>query len=531
MTAVELKDVFRVYSTPEGDAAALQGLSLRVAEGEVVVVLGPSGSGKTTLLALLAGLDQPSSGSVRVFGTELAKLPSRRLDAYRSGTVGYVDQHYTRSLAPELSAREIVGLHLGLAGAPPRDRDARATELLARVGLGTKTDARPFELSGGEQQRVAVCAGMAHRPRLLLADEPTGELDAENAAEIYSLIGELSREQASTTVIVSHDPTSATIADRVISIRDGRVSEEASADAGEESIVVGRGGWLRLPEELLARAGIGSRATARLEERRVVVSAADGDRPSEVPAVPALAGAPARADVVAEVASLAKTFRSRTVETVVFDGLDATFGAGRLHAVTGPSGSGKTTLLRLLAGLDVPSGGEVAVLGTGVGELDREGRADFRRRHISLVAQETGLIPFLSARENVELGLALRGGDPGDGADEALAAVGLAERAGQRVSRLSAGEQTRVDVARAVAHRPALLLADEPTARLDQANALAIVNLLARLARDTGAAVVCATHDPIVIEHADEELRLQVSERPQDERLDRPGLALDRHGR
>ena len=174
MIAVEAKDVFRVYSTPEGDAAALQGLSLGVREGEVVVVLGPSGSGKTTLLALLAGLDRPSAGSVRVFGTELARLPRRRLDAYRAATVGYVDQHYTRSLAPELSVREIVGLQLRLAGVPSRERDARAGELLARVGLGPKADARPFELSGGEQQRVAVCAGLVHRPRLLLADEPTG---------------------------------------------------------------------------------------------------------------------------------------------------------------------------------------------------------------------------------------------------------------------------------------------------------------------------------------------------------------------
>ena len=508
MNEVELRDVFRVFSTPEGDAAALQGLSLRITEGEVVVVLGPSGSGKTTLLGLLAGLDRPSAGSVRVFGTELGKLPARRLDAYRAETVGYVDQHYTRSLAPELSVRELVALQLGLAGLTRRERDARATELLARVGLAAKAGARPSELSGGEQQRVAVCAALAHRPRLVLADEPTGELDAANAAVIYSLLGELSREQRCTTVIVSHDPASAEIADRAISIRDGRVSEEAGTASGEEAIVVGRGGWLRLPEELLARAGIGSRATARLEDRRVVVSALDGDRPAEAPAVSVLAVAPPASDRVAEVTSVVKTFRSLGVETRVFEGLDAAFAGGRLHAVTGPSGSGKTTLLRLLSGLDVPSAGKVMVLGVELDALDREERADFRRRHVALVAQETGLIPFLSARENLELALALRGSAEDVRPDDALAAVGLSERSGQRVSRLSAGEQTRVEVARAVADRPALLLADEPTARLDQANALAVVNLLARLARETGAAIVCATHDPIALEHADAELRL-----------------------
>jgi ABC-type lipoprotein export system ATPase subunit len=500
VSAIDVRDVFRVYSTPEGDAAALQGLSLRVEEGDVVVVLGPSGSGKTTLLRLLAGLDRPSAGSVGVFGVELGRLSARRLDAYRATKVGYLDQHYVRSLAPELSAVELVALHLGLAGEPRATRETQARELLARVGLADRADARPRELSGGEQQRVAVCAALAHKPRLLLADEPTGELDAENAAVVYRLIADLSRELRCTTLIVSHDPSSAHIADRAISIRDGRVSEEA-ARRGSESIVVGRGGWLRLPEELLARAGIGARATARLGDGGVVVSPA-GARTRPLRQAPTRRAARAGGEPVAVVSGISKRYAAMTV----FDGLDASFAAGRLHAVTGPSGSGKTTLLHLLAGLELPDGGSVHVLGTDVGSLGAEERADFRRRRVALVRQESGLVAFLSARENLELALALRGveGSPTD----QLAAVGLASRATQRVSRLSAGEQTRVDIARALAARPALLLADEPTARLDQANALAVTNLLANLAAETGAAVVCATHDPIVGEQADSELRL-----------------------
>jgi ABC-type lipoprotein export system ATPase subunit len=238
-------------------------------------VLGPSGSGKTTLLRLLAGLDRPSAGTIRVFGTELGKLAARRLDAYRAGAVGYIDQHYVQALAPELSVRELVGLQLGLAGEPRGRRDARALELLGRVGLDEKAEARPAELSGGEQQRVAVCAALAHRPRLLLADEPTGELDAANASVVYRLISELARAHRCTTLIVSHDPSSAEIADRAVSIRDGRVSEEARARAGDEAIVVGRGGWLRLPEELLARAGISGHARARLAADGVVVSSVE----------------------------------------------------------------------------------------------------------------------------------------------------------------------------------------------------------------------------------------------------------------
>jgi ABC-type lipoprotein export system ATPase subunit len=515
MTAIEIEDVFRVYSTPEGDAAALQGLSLRVDEADVVVVLGPSGSGKTTLLRLLAGLDRPSAGSVRVFGTDLARLSSRRLDAYRAETVGYVDQHYVRSLAPELSARELVGLHLGLAGERRAVRDERSRELLERVGLANRADARPEELSGGEQQRVAVCAALAHRPRLLLADEPTGELDADNASVVYRLIGELASELGCTTVIVSHDPVSTQIADRAISIRDGRVSEEAGRRGAEERIVVGRGGWLRLPEELLARAGIAARATARLGDGGIVVSpVGEAARPlSEAPS--RRRAAASAAEPVASVNGLAKEFGPRGASTRVFGALDADFAHGRLHAVTGPSGSGKTTLLHLLAGLVRPTAGTITVLGTEVAGLATEQRADFRRRHIALVRQESGLISFLSARENIELALALRGREREAQPDDVLELVGLGSRATQRVSRLSAGEQTRVDIARALASRPALLLADEPTARLDQANALAVTNLLANLAGETGAAVICATHDAIVSEQADTELRLSVA--PTDE--------------
>jgi putative ABC transport system ATP-binding protein len=193
-------------------------------------------------------------------------------------------------------------------------------------------------------------------------------------------------------------------------------------------------------------------------------------------------------------------------------GLSGSFAGGRLAVVTGPSGSGKTSLLHLLAGLELPTAGTVSVRGTEVSALDRDARAVFRGRHVALVGQEPGLVPFLSARENIELALALReveGHEAAPRALEALAAVGLASEADRRVEDLSTGQRERVAIARAVAARPALLLADEPTSRLDQAGALAISRLLVRLARETGAAVVCATHDPLLVEHADDRIDLE----------------------
>ena len=498
--AIELRDVFRVHQTAEGDAAALQGLSLTVREGETVTVLGPSGSGKSTFLRILAGLDRPSAGTVRVFGTELAKLPARDVARYRTSTIGYADQHYARALAPELSARELVGLELGLAGAALSERNRRADELLERVGLADKRDARPEELSGGEQQRIAVAASLAHGPRLLLADEPTGELDATTARLVYDTIGELIRAERCTAVIVSHDPESASIADRVVRIRDGRVSDESGGELLEESIVVGRGGWLRLPEELLRRSGIRTHANARLERRGIVVFSNEPPVEEQTQASHAPAAA---SEAVAALRGVTKSYGARRV----LDNLSTELGSSKLTAVTGPSGSGKTTLLHVLAGLELSDQGDVDVLGTNLTGLDRTGRADFRRDHIGYIGQQPGLVPTLSALENVELALSLRG-LPGDSAREALVAVGLEDRAEQRVSRLSTGERGRVAIARALAPRPQLLLADEPTSRLDQANAIAVGALFVTLARDFGAAVVCATHDPLLIEQADEQLTL-----------------------
>ena len=510
--AIEARDVFRVYASDAGNTAALQGLTLEIGTGSIAAVLGPSGSGKSTFLRLVAGLETPSAGSMRVFGADLAKQSRRRRATYRARELGYLEQLYWRSLDPHMSARELVALQLGLAGAPRNQRLRRADELLARVGLGARASARPSQLSGGEQQRVAVCAALAHRPRLLLTDEPTGELDRESARSIYELLAELTREQGCTTVVVTHDPAVAPIADLLFRIRDGRVSSERAGEGEDESIVIGRGGWLRLPEELLLRAGIGSRARARIDRGRIVVTPADAI--SRVPAAPTGRRESAKGEpggIAIEARDVTKIVGSGRHARTLFARLDASFARGALVAVTGPSGSGKTTLLHLLGGLAAPTSGVIFALGERLDALDRSERAAFRREHVAVISQQIGLIPFLSARENVELALAMRGrasDDAGRDAADALEAVRLGERLHLHVAHLSAGERQRVAIARALASRPDILLADEPTARLDEANALAVAALLGEVAAARNVAVVCATHDPLLAEQADEELSL-----------------------
>jgi energy-coupling factor transport system ATP-binding protein len=500
---VETRELFAVYPSPTGGVAALQGLTLAVEQGETCVVLGPSGSGKTTLMRILAGFERPSAGSVVVDGLDLGHASAAQVGRHRSRTLGYADQHYWRALAGELTAEELASVPLGLLGFDEKARRARARELLERVGLEDRANASPGELSGGEQQRIALCAALSHRPRLLIADEPTGELDAVTAAEVLDLLRELVDEEGTTAVVVSHDPTAARIADRVIHLRDGRVSEEHRD--GEETVVVGTGGWLRVPEEALAAAGIVRRARVVSTEGAVELRPAAGGETVARTLDRAVAG---RRGGVFEARGVSRRYGSQ----VGLAPLDAVFRPGELAVVTGPSGSGKSTLLALLAGLDLPDDGDVLLDGRAVSSLDREQRAALRRDTIAVVLQTAHLADFLTATENVELGLALAGdsdrAQSAERAEEALAAVDLAQHASRRVGVLSAGQRERVALARAFAGCPSVVLADEPTARLDAATTLAIGDLLARLARDTETTVVCATHDPLLIGLADSELRL-----------------------
>ena len=499
---IDLYEVFVVHRLPGGSGggvAALRGMSFELDREELCVVLGPSGSGKSTLARVLAGLERPSAGRARVAGLDLVAADRGALDGYRRRTVGYADQHYWRALAGELTAEELVALPLGLRGVGRTERTHRARGLLERVGLLERAAARPAELSGGEQQRIALCAALAHEPDLLVADEPTGELDRESAGVVFELLRELTKAQGTTAIVVSHDPASVVIADRVVHVRDGRVSEE-ERDGGT-AVVVGRGGWLRVPETALRVAGISTRATVAVADGAIVLRAV-GTAPLEQ-RVERTAGA---AGLVVEARGVTRRFGRATA----LDEFTARFEQGTFTTVTGPSGSGKSTLLALLAGLDTPDDGTVHVGDRVISELTRTERAELRRSTIAVAGQTPGLSGFQTAVENVTLALALRGADRGrneQAARQALARVGLAEHSDRRVDSLSAGERERVALARAVAAAPAVLIADEPTSRLDSLATVAIGELLAELAAQ-GTTVICSSHDPLLIELADRELGL-----------------------
>jgi putative ABC transport system ATP-binding protein len=215
--AIAVRGLSHTYAAPEGPIAVLDGLDLDVAAGEIVAVTGPSGSGKTTLLSVLGGLERPQRGSVVVGGVDLSTLRGDGLAAYRRRTVGFVFQDF--GLLGALTARENVELALTFAGMSPRSRGRRAAELLDAVGLADRGRHRPAALSGGESQRVAIARALANQPSLVLADEPTGNLDEDSTAGVLALLTALPQEYGCTVVVVTHNAQVAARADRQLALR------------------------------------------------------------------------------------------------------------------------------------------------------------------------------------------------------------------------------------------------------------------------------------------------------------------------
>lgn len=504
-TVIEAKDVFVLYSAAFGDIAALRGLSLTVEEGAAVAVIGPSGAGKTTLLELCATLRRPSSGQFTVLGTDLATAGARRLDRLRTTQIGIIRQHYERALPRELTVNQIIALPLRMAGRYHQQHSPQwVAQLLDDAGLSHRAQARPDQLSGGEQQRVAVCAALVTRPRLLLADEPTGELDPKTSAGLLDTLLTLTRTVGATALIVTHDPAVAERSDRVIHIRDGRLAAEGTTNP---TLVLDQQGWLRLPETLRDAAGFHDRVAASARWGVIELRTKVPTRQTSSQLQPG--GAPSSTTVVVNLEQVSKRYRQ--VDSPVLDQFTHRFTPQRLHAIVGASGSGKTTLLNLIAALEAPDSGQITVAGQRVDTLGIDQAARLRRETVGYLSQHSTLIEHLSVQENIELGLTLRGMHPVEAAQQAAAWlewIGLAGYASRRADQLSGGEQRRVALARTLAPRPLLLLADEPTAHLDQLSGRLVIRLLQEAVTENGTTVIAASHDADVIAASDTVLRI-----------------------
>ncbi len=282
MSFIRCEGLVKIYKAADLEVFALQGLDLEVAPGEMLAIIGNSGSGKSTLMNILGALDQPSAGRCTVGEFDLLRLTPKQRTRYQREVVGFVWQNSARNLIPYLSALENVLLPMQLAGVRGAPARARAMELLEAVGLADRASHTLTGLSGGEQQRVAIALGLANRPQLLLADEPTGAVDTATAKRILSIFREVNQRFGTTIVIVTHDRSVARSVDRYVLIRDGKVAQEAvrrapteEAEAHEEThdelVVLDSAGRLPIPKELLDQVGLSGRARVEVEGDRIIV--------------------------------------------------------------------------------------------------------------------------------------------------------------------------------------------------------------------------------------------------------------------
>jgi ABC-type lipoprotein export system ATPase subunit len=273
-------NLVKIYKVADLEVVALQGLDLVVESGEFIALVGASGSGKSTLLNVLGGLDVPSAGRAVVAGYQLAELGAREQTRYLRQVIGFIWQQTGRNLLPYLTALENVALPMAFDGVPDDARHRRALDLLDKVGLADRAGHRPDRLSGGEQQRVAIAVAVANEPEVLLADEPTGELDSATAADIFELLRRLNRETGVTIVVATHDPLVSGQVSRTVAIRDGRVSSEVlrhrASEAEEHHIeteyaVLDRVGRLQLPRDYVEALGLEKRVRLELEDDHVTI--------------------------------------------------------------------------------------------------------------------------------------------------------------------------------------------------------------------------------------------------------------------
>ncbi|MEU8516758.1 ABC transporter ATP-binding protein [Kitasatospora sp. NPDC048722] len=284
--AIVCDRLVRIFSAEGIEVQALQGLELTIAQGDLVALVGASGSGKSTLLTILAGLDVPTAGTATVAGCDLLEMPARERLRYRREVVGFIWQQTARNLLPFLTAAENIALPMQLrgrrGGGSSRKQAGRVAELMEALEIGDLAHRRPDELSGGQQQRVAIAVAMANNPPVLLADEPTGELDSETGAVIFEAFRTVNRELGATVVIVTHDPMVAGEVRRTVAIRDGRTSSEVlrrtvTDEHGEESVnereyvMLDRTGRVQLPVKFLEALGMEHRVAVDLAADHIEV--------------------------------------------------------------------------------------------------------------------------------------------------------------------------------------------------------------------------------------------------------------------
>ncbi len=450
----------------------LKGMNFEIPKGQMVAIMGASGCGKTTLLNLIGGLDHITSGKISVNDNNLSHLSDKDLTEFRRDSIGYIFQLF--NLFADQTLIENVSLPLILQGIPLKEAQAQALEVLDEVGIASRANEKPSNLSGGEQQKVAIARSLVTKPKLILADEPTGDLDVSTSKDIMKLFKNLQKIKPEMSIIVvTHSEAIAHYCDRIIRIDDGIIIEDDS---------IGNSGTINLYKDFL-------------ENEKLVTSQSYFEELTQTP--------------ILEVNQLSKSFMqgSKQIDALV----DVSFNVypGEFLIIRGPSGAGKTTLLNLIAGLDLPDTGDISFKGQNIVKMPDNKKSKLRLENFSFIFQDYGLIPHLTTEENTSLPLSIRGKKDKALILDFLSKVGIAELADQKPAYLSGGQMQRVGIARALVNNPSILFADEPTGDLDTKTSNIIMELLRSYHEEHGTTIVLVTHDPAIAKYGTREIYLR----------------------
>ncbi|MFC1878714.1 ATP-binding cassette domain-containing protein [Chloroflexota bacterium] len=501
-TIIQMRDVVKAYSTGEGPFLALRDINLEIRRGEFLGITGKSGAGKTTLLNMISGVSELTSGEVifhratngngsqKNLPLSIHKLNEDKMARWRGENIGIIYQSF--ELMPTLNLVKNVMLPPDLAGSyRPRRSKVRALELLELVDILEHAYKVPAHISGGQKQRVAIARALVNDPPVIIADEPTGNLDSVTAETIFQIFEKLV-DQGKTVVMVTHDESMAPRFSRRLHIVDGELGD-ASTNGGRPIRVT-------LPQE----AGVPPEPAAEAAQQTKDAPKTGSKRAAIKKEHPAIL-----------LQDVDKVYENAAGKFVALKNVTMQIDYGQFISIVGKSGSGKSTLINMITGIDFPTAGEVVVGGEHIYKMSESQRSLWRGRNMGVVFQFFQLLPTLTLLENTMLPMdyckVYRAYERPKRAMELLARVGLEEHAHKLPAAVSSGQQQSAAIARSLATDPAVILADEPTGNLDSRSADNILNLFEELA-SAGKTILIVTHDPSITQRTDQTVILSDGE-------------------